>query len=103
MCVWLLLAGALNPLNIGFLLTIWRCLAASGPKYDKYKKSIDIKIFSTLTIYQMKKTNGIIVHKLPNNWVIWKSWSISDSPGKRGSPDNISEYKHPIAQISTSL
>ena len=31
LCVWLLLAGALSPLNIGFLLTIWRCLAASGP------------------------------------------------------------------------
>ena len=38
LCVWLLLAGALNPLNIGFLLTIWRCLAASGPRWDKYKK-----------------------------------------------------------------
>ena len=44
-----------------------------------------------------------LLDKGPNNLVIWKSWSISDSPGNNGSPVNISAYKHPMAQISTSL
>ncbi len=40
---------------------------------------------------------------LPSSWVIRYSWSMSDSPGKRGSPDFISANRQPTAQMSTSL
>ena len=35
--------------------------------------------------------------------MMWKSWSMSDSPGKSGSPVSISASRQPTAQISTSL
>lgn len=40
---------------------------------------------------------------LPRHLVIWKSWSMSESPGKRGSPVSISVIREPIAHTSTGL
>ena len=39
----------------------------------------------------------------PKHLVIRYSWSMSDSPGKRGSPVNISENNEPMAQMSIAL
>ena len=39
----------------------------------------------------------------PKHRMMWKSWSMSDSPGKSGAPDAISGSMQPIAQMSTGL
>ena len=40
---------------------------------------------------------------LPKHFIIWYSWSISESPGNNGSPVNISIIRQPHAQTSTGL
>lgn len=40
---------------------------------------------------------------IPKHLVIRYNWSMSDSPGKSGSPVSISENKQPTAHTSTAL
>lgn len=40
---------------------------------------------------------------LPRQRTILCNWSISESPGNKGSPVNISEARQPIAQMSIGL
>ena len=41
--------------------------------------------------------------KFPKHLMMWYNWSMSESPGNKGSPVNISAIKQPIAQMSTGL
>ena len=40
---------------------------------------------------------------IPRALVIWNNWSMSESPGNKGSPVTTSYNKQPTAHISTAL
>ncbi len=80
----------LRPLNIGFLdmSCLWR--AQRGPERCNNEPTHPIG-------------SKVLRCNSPNSLVIRYSWSMSDSPGKSGSPHLISEKRQPTAQMSTSL
>ena len=53
-----------------------------------------------LTQYEWQYNN---YSNIPKHFIIWYSWSISESPGNNGSPVNISTIRQPHAQTSTGL
>lgn len=57
---------------------------------------------SKVDLYVALITGNYVIEILPTVLIIRASWSISESPGNNGSPVNISEKRHPRAQISTS-
>ena len=53
--------------------------------------------------YDLLAEELLLSVSLPKHFTIWYNWSISESPGNRGSPVNISIIRQPQAQTSTGL
>lgn len=51
----------------------------------------------------VRKVSSCSAVRPPKHWMMWYSWSISDSPANNGSPVASSASMQPIAHTSTAL
>ena len=82
--------------------------SSSRPYWGKRRSRVSVAESDSGILIPLKsgfdlKTSSRLGGSWPKQRMMWKSWSMSDSPGKSGAPDAISGSMQPIAHTSTGL